>query len=86
MTCLFICFFTSYILLVFRLQKNGTLRTDRLIIILIKHEEKGDKGLWQLLSYLLITDPCRIANMSEETQLGRVAIDLTTVTELFQNG
>lgn len=71
----------------FRLQKNGTLRTDRPIIILIKHEEKGDKGLWQLLSYLLlITDPCRIANMSEETQLGRVAIDLTTVTELFQNG
>lgn len=57
-------------------------RTERPIIFLMKHEEKGDVELWQLLSCLLL----RIANTSEETQLGRVATDLTKMTELFKNG
>lgn len=72
-----------------QIEQNGTFMNRRVHNpLLIKHEEEGDdKGLWLLLSLpLLITDPYRIVNMSEEAQMGRVPMDLTKTTELFQTG
>lgn len=70
-------------------EQNGTFMNRQVHNpLLIRHEEEGDdNALWLLLSLpLLITDPYRIANMSEEAQMGGVPMDLTKTTELLQTG